>query len=101
MTQTTGRERRACNEGTVLLAVTLLGEVRTADRLVLATSIGATALQPLMKLLPDNPEYFATLDLLPYQRAFAANPARFKIALWARQTGKDYTATAAKNYDQR
>lgn len=29
--------------------------------------------------------------LLPYQLAFAANPARFKIGLWARQTGKDHT----------
>ena len=34
------------------------------------------------------------LGLLPYQSAFAANPARFKIGLWARQTGKDHTATA-------
>ena len=35
-----------------------------------------------------------TLELLPYQAAFAANTARFKIGLWARQTGKDHTATA-------
>jgi phage FluMu gp28-like protein len=34
------------------------------------------------------------LELLPYQAAFAANTARFKIGLWARQTGKDHTATA-------
>jgi DNA invertase Pin-like site-specific DNA recombinase len=34
------------------------------------------------------------LGLLPYQAAFAANTARFKIGLWARQTGKDHTATA-------
>src|SRR4051812_3666319 len=34
------------------------------------------------------------LGLLPYQSAFAANTARFKIGLWARQTGKDHTATA-------
>src|SRR6188508_1268916 len=33
------------------------------------------------------------LDLLPYQSAFAANNSRFKIGLWARQTGKDHTAT--------
>ena len=32
--------------------------------------------------------------LLPYQAAFAANTSRFKIGLWARQTGKDHTATA-------
>jgi phage FluMu gp28-like protein len=32
-----------------------------------------------------------TLELLPYQAAFAANTARFKIGLWARQTGKDHT----------
>src|SRR5437870_4007257 len=34
------------------------------------------------------------LRLLPYQSAFAANPTRFKIGLWARQTGKDHTAAA-------
>ena len=34
------------------------------------------------------------LDFLPYQADFAANTARFKIGLWARQTGKDHTATA-------
>src|SRR6476469_87240 len=34
------------------------------------------------------------LELLPYQSAFAANNSRFKIGLWARQTGKDHTATA-------
>jgi len=32
--------------------------------------------------------------LLPYQAEFAQHPARFKIALWARQTGKDFTAAA-------
>ena len=36
----------------------------------------------------------AELNLLPYQSAFAANGSRFKIGLWARQTGKDHTATA-------
>jgi phage FluMu gp28-like protein len=35
-----------------------------------------------------------TLELLPYQAAFAANTSRFKIGLWARQTGKDHTVTA-------
>src|SRR5688500_16375925 len=30
--------------------------------------------------------------LLPYQSDFAANRSRFKIGLWARQTGKDHTA---------
>ncbi len=34
------------------------------------------------------------LRLLPYQSAFAANDSRFKIGLWARQTGKDHTCTA-------
>src|SRR4029434_9552081 len=34
------------------------------------------------------------LELLPYQSAFAANQSRFKIGLWARQTGKDHTCTA-------
>jgi phage FluMu gp28-like protein len=34
------------------------------------------------------------LGLLPYQADFAANTARFKIGLWARQTGKDHTASA-------
>src|SRR5687767_7357278 len=29
--------------------------------------------------------------LLPYQSAFATNPSRLKIGLWARQTGKDHT----------
>src|SRR6187551_1829400 len=44
-----------------------------------------------------NPEPLATVEelhLLPYQSDFAANTARFKIGLWARQTGKDHTATA-------
>ena len=44
-----------------------------------------------------NPEPLATVEelhLLPYQAAFAANTARFKIGLWARQTGKDHTAAA-------
>jgi phage FluMu gp28-like protein len=39
-------------------------------------------------------EAIAELKLLPYQSAFAANKSRFKIGLWARQTGKDHTATA-------
>jgi phage FluMu gp28-like protein len=37
---------------------------------------------------------FQKIGLLPYQSAFAANDARFKIGLWARQTGKDHTAAA-------
>src|SRR5262245_53978060 len=36
----------------------------------------------------------ASLELLPYQSAFAANNSRFKIGLWARQTGKDHTTAA-------
>src|SRR5688500_13186203 len=36
----------------------------------------------------------AEMKLLPYQTAFAANTSRFKIGLWARQTGKNHTATA-------
>jgi len=39
------------------------------------------------------------LEMLPYQRAFAHDPSRFKIALWARQTGKDFTAAAEAVYD--
>ena len=41
-----------------------------------------------------TPDSMDRLYLLPYQSAFAANTARFKIGLWARQTGKDHTATA-------
>src|SRR5687767_14639248 len=41
-----------------------------------------------------DPSIYKRLQLLPYQSAFAANPSRFKIGLWARQTGKDHTATA-------
>jgi len=40
------------------------------------------------------PELYEHLELLPYQSAFAANNSRFKIGLWARQTGKDHTASA-------
>src|ERR1051325_11442171 len=40
-----------------------------------------------------QPKPPANYGLLPYQSAFATNPARFKIGLWARQTGKDHTAT--------
>jgi phage FluMu gp28-like protein len=47
-----------------------------------------------MKPLTIAPDLIDQLHLLPYQAAFAANPARFKIGLWARQTGKDHTATA-------
>src|SRR5262249_5354277 len=48
---------------------------------------------------PIKPPIFTSdlspdLDLLPYQAAFAANPSRFKIGLWARQTGKDHTTAA-------
>src|SRR5262245_17050306 len=43
-----------------------------------------------MNLRIKSPERYG---LLPYQSAFAANPARFKIGLWARQTGKDHTCT--------
>jgi superfamily I DNA/RNA helicase len=45
-----------------------------------------------MKLNPSN--LLNGLDLFPYQSAFAANQSRFKIGLWACQTGKDHTATA-------
>src|SRR5688572_4542970 len=41
-----------------------------------------------------TPDAIDQLAFLPYQADFAANPARFKIGLWARQTGKDHTATA-------
>src|SRR5688572_22158109 len=44
-----------------------------------------------MNITPDTIDL---LHLLPYQADFAANPSRFKIGLWARQTGKDHTATA-------
>lgn len=33
--------------------------------------------------------------LLPYQRAFVEDAARFKIGLWSRQTGKSF-ATACE-----
>lgn len=36
--------------------------------------------------------------LLPYQRAWLRGDDRFKIGLWARQTGKDFTATAEAVY---
>src|SRR5688572_32041370 len=39
------------------------------------------------------------LNLLPYQAAFAANHSRFKIGLWARQTGKDFTCAAEAVFD--
>jgi phage FluMu gp28-like protein len=32
--------------------------------------------------------------LLRYQREWLTDKARFKIGLWARQTGKDYTCAA-------
>ena len=47
-----------------------------------------------MKPTNITSELIDTLELLPYQAAFAANSSRFKIGLWARQTGKDHTATA-------
>ena len=47
-----------------------------------------------MKPMNYTSDLIDTLELLPYQEDFAANTARFKIGLWARQTGKDHTATA-------
>jgi len=47
-----------------------------------------------MKPTNITSELIDTLELLPYQAAFAANSSRFKIGLWARQTGKDHTASA-------
>jgi phage FluMu gp28-like protein len=35
-----------------------------------------------------------TNELLPYQRKWVDDEARFKIGLWARQTGKDMAAAA-------
>jgi phage FluMu gp28-like protein len=32
------------------------------------------------------------MELLPFQRAFASDPARFAIALWGRQSGKGFTS---------
>src|ERR1051325_8761021 len=48
---------------------------------------------------PTNPPNRPTLKLLPYQAAFAANKTRFKIGLWARQTGKDFTCAAEAVFD--
>ena len=36
---------------------------------------------------------------LPYQRAWLNDPHQFKIGLWARQTGKDYTCAAEAAFD--
>ncbi len=47
--------------------------------------------------IPDP--HSANLKLLPYQAAFAANKSRFKIGLWARQTGKDFTCAAEAVFD--
>src|SRR5688500_17909442 len=39
------------------------------------------------------------IHLLKYQQAWLDDPARFKIGLWARQTGKDYTCAAEAVFD--
>jgi hypothetical protein len=39
-------------------------------------------------------DFFDHMRLKSYQGDFAANTVRFKIGLWAPQTGKDHTATA-------
>jgi len=45
--------------------------------------------------LPDPPSAISPLELLlPYQRAWVDDPARFKIGLWARQTGKSFSTAA-------
>src|SRR6185295_16626177 len=36
---------------------------------------------------------------LPYQRDWIEDQSRFKIGLWARQTGKDYTSAAEAIFD--
>lgn len=42
----------------------------------------------------DNAEGCIGRELLEYQRAWVNDKSRFKIGLWARQTGKDMAATA-------
>jgi phage FluMu gp28-like protein len=37
--------------------------------------------------------------LLQYQRAWLNDTSRFKLGLWARQTGKDYTCAAEAVFD--
>src|SRR5437868_7019970 len=48
---------------------------------------------------PSDSSQIITRALLPYQRAWIHDHSRFKIGLWARQTGKDFSAMAeaAKN----
>jgi phage FluMu gp28-like protein len=38
-------------------------------------------------------------ELLPFQQQWVENEARFKIGLWARQTGKDMAAAAEAVFD--
>src|SRR5687768_4639753 len=38
-------------------------------------------------------------ELLEYQWEWLANPSPFKIGLWARQTGKDFTCAREAVYD--
>jgi phage FluMu gp28-like protein len=45
------------------------------------------------------PHSATPLKLLPYQSDFAADKSRFKIGLWARQTGKDFTCAAEAVFD--
>ena len=48
--------------------------------------------------IPTNPsDLYPRLKLLPYQSAFAANTTRFKIGLWARQTGKDHIRSSGSS----
>lgn len=52
---------------------------------------------PSVKSVPSVPSVPSTSPLsilLPYQRKWAADDARFKIGLWARQTGKSFTTAA-------
>src|SRR5438067_7404287 len=50
-------------------------------------------------LTPNKSPETNHVKLLPYQSAFAANKSRFKIGLWARQTGKDFTCAAEAVFD--
>jgi phage FluMu gp28-like protein len=48
---------------------------------------------------PDSLTSFFLESFLPYQRKWLLDPSQFKIGLWARQTGKDFTCAAEAALD--
>src|SRR5688572_24221497 len=82
------RSRGDCERGRVD------GEARRGRIFAKSVTEEQRSQPPCPAARPSEMFFRHALRLLPYQSDFAANTSRFKIGLWARQTGKDHTAAA-------